>query len=62
MDMIIVSDIKHVHVFMFKQLLNMNMRNRISLRVYPGAVRVSETPDALLSAGPVMVVGGPCLK
>ena len=63
-----MSDTKHVRVFMFKQLININMFMIIQLinmniknfRMYPKAGRVPEVSDAPLSSGLViLIVGGP---
>jgi hypothetical protein len=42
---IILSDTKHVQVFMFKWLLNINQKKPKSVRMYP---KVGRVPEALL--------------
>ena len=64
--MIIVSDTKHVPVFMFKQLININMfmiiqlinMNIMDFRMYPKAARVPAASDTLLSSGLTMLIVG----
>jgi len=47
-NIIIVSETKHVLVFMIKPLLSVNKMKQRRFTEYSKARRVSETPDALL--------------
>ena len=65
-NMIIVSDTKHVLVFMFKQLININVfmiiqqinMNIKDFRMYPKAGCLPEASNVLLSPGLVILIVG----